>query len=157
MCSVTAIPVCARDTASTSSRTTTRTLSSQLQIRRQRRASQSGSQPLRLAGLRFLLRRFLCFANSIRPVQFDLDNPYVNIYSLSIQRELPWETVATVAYAGSRGVHLLRSNDVNTAVPIIRSDGTPFFPSGAPRQNPAFSTIELKSSDGNLLVQRHDL
>ena len=89
------------------------------------------------------------FANSIRPVQFDLDNPYVNIYSLSIQRELPWETVATVAYAGSRGVHLLRSNDVNTAVPIIRSDGTPFFPQGAPRQNPAFSTIELKSSDGN--------
>ena len=73
----------------------------------------------------------------------------MNIYSLSIQRELPWETVATVAYAGSRGVHLLRSNDVNTAVPIIRSDGTPFFPSGAPRQNPAFSTIELKSSDGN--------
>jgi len=89
------------------------------------------------------------FANSIRPVQFDLDNPYVNIYSLSIQRELPWKTVATVAYAGSRGVHLLRSNDVNTAVPIIRSDGTPFFPPGAPRQNPAFSTIELKSSDGN--------
>ena len=89
------------------------------------------------------------FANSIRPVQFDLDNPYVNTYSLSIQRELPWETVATLAYAGSRGVHLLRSNDVNIAVPIIRSDGTPFFPLGAPRQNPAFSTIELKSSDGN--------
>jgi hypothetical protein len=89
------------------------------------------------------------FANSIRPVQFDLDNPYVNVYSLSIQRELPWETVATLAYAGSRGVHLLRSNDVNTAVPIIRSDGTPFFPLGAPRQNPVFSTIELKSSDGN--------
>ncbi|HEU4930579.1 MAG TPA: TonB-dependent receptor, partial [Pyrinomonadaceae bacterium] len=89
------------------------------------------------------------FANSIRPVQFDLDNPYVNIFSLSIQRELPWETVATLAYAGSRGVHLLRSNDVNIAVPIIQSDGTPFFPLGAPRQNPAFSTIELKSSDGN--------
>jgi hypothetical protein len=89
------------------------------------------------------------FANSIRPVQFDLDNPYVNVFSLSIQRELPWETVATLAYAGSRGVHLLRSNDVNTAVPIIRSDGTPFFPLNAPRQNPAFSTIELKSSDGN--------
>ena len=89
------------------------------------------------------------FANSIRPVQFDLDNPYLNMYSLSIQRELPWDTVATLAYAGSRGVHLLRSNDVNIAVPILRSDGTPFFPPGAPRQNTAFSTIELKSSDGN--------
>ena len=72
----------------------------------------------------------------------------MNTYSLSIQRELPWETVATLT-RGSRGVHLLRSNDVNIAVPIIRSDGTPFFPLGAPPQNPAFSTIELKSSDGN--------
>ena len=89
------------------------------------------------------------FANSIRPIQFDLDNPYLNVYSLSVQRELPWDTVATLAYAGSRGVHLLRSNDVNTAAPIIRPDGTPFFPPGAPRQNTAFSTIELKSSDGN--------
>ena len=89
------------------------------------------------------------FANSIRPVQFDLDNPYVNVYNLSLQRELPWETVMTIAYAGSRGVHLLRSSDVNIAVPIIRPDGTPFFPQGAPRQNTAFSTIELKSSDGN--------
>jgi carboxypeptidase family protein len=89
------------------------------------------------------------FANSIRPVQFDLDNPYVNVYNLSVQHELPWDTVATLAYAGSRGIHLLRSNDVNTALPTIRADGTPFYPANAPRQNTAFSTIELKSSDGN--------
>jgi hypothetical protein len=90
------------------------------------------------------------FANSIRPVQFDLDNPYVNVYNLSVQRELPWDTVVTLGYAGSRGIHLLRSNDVNTAIPTIRSDGTPLYPpAGSPRQNTAFSTIELKSSDGN--------
>lgn len=89
------------------------------------------------------------FANSIRPVQFDLKNPYLNVYNLNIQRELPWDTVLTLGYAGSRGVHLLRSNDVNTAVPIVNSDGSLFFPAGAPRQNTAFSTIELKSSDGN--------
>ena len=89
------------------------------------------------------------FANSIRPVQFNLDNPYVNVYNLSVQRELPWGTIVTLGYAGSRGIHLLRSNDVNTAVPTIRADGTPFYPVGAPRQNVAFSTIELKSSDGN--------
>ncbi len=89
------------------------------------------------------------FANSIRPVQFDLDNPYLNVYNLNVQRELPWQTVVTVGYAGSRGVHLLRSNDVNTAVAQIRADGTPFYPVGAPRRNTAFSTIELKSSDGN--------
>ena len=58
-------------------------------------------------------------------------------------------TVVTVGYAGSRGRHLLRSNDVNVATPQIRPDGTPFFPAGAPRTNPAFTTIELKSSDGD--------
>ena len=31
----------------------------------------------------------------------------------------------------------------------MRPDGTLFFPAGAPRVNPAFSTIELKKSDGN--------
>ena len=53
-----------------------------------------------------------------------------------------------IGYAGSRGTHLLRSNDVNTAAPVTGADGRPFFPAGAPRQNTAWTTIELKSSDG---------
>ncbi|MGI8566027.1 MAG: TonB-dependent receptor [Pyrinomonadaceae bacterium] len=86
---------------------------------------------------------------SIRPVQYDLDNPYLQVWNLNVQRELPFDTVMTVGYAGSRGVHLLRSGDVNTTVPVIRDDGTPFFPAGQARPNTAFTTIELKSSDGN--------
>ena len=54
-------------------------------------------------------------ATSIRPMQFDLEYPRVQVWNVSVQRELPWQTVATVSYAGSRGRHLLRSNDVNTA------------------------------------------
>jgi hypothetical protein len=86
---------------------------------------------------------------SIRPVQFDLDNPYSQVWNLNLQRELWFGTVVTVGYAGSRGVHLLRSNDVNVPAPVIRADGTPFWPAGQPRPNTAFTTIELKSSDGN--------
>ncbi len=86
---------------------------------------------------------------SIRPVQFDLDNPYTQVWNLNVQRELWFDTVVTLGYAGSRGVHLLRSNDVNTPVPITRPDGTLFFPVGQPRPNTAFTTIELKSSDGD--------
>ncbi len=86
---------------------------------------------------------------SIRPVQFDLDNPYLNVYNLSLQRELWFDTVVTVGYAGSRGIHLLRSSDVNIPTPVIRADGTPFWAAGLPRPNTAFTTIELKSSDGN--------
>jgi hypothetical protein len=86
---------------------------------------------------------------SIRPVQFDLDNPYLQVWNLNVQRELWFDTVVTIGYAGSRGVHLLRSNDVNIPAPVIRADGTPFWPVGQPRPNTAFTTIELKSSDGN--------
>ncbi len=83
---------------------------------------------------------------SIRPVQFNLDNPYVQVWNLNMQRELSCDTVLTLGYAGSRGVHLLRSNDVNMPAPVIRADGTPFWPAGQLRPNTAFTTIELKAA-----------
>ncbi|HXW07948.1 MAG TPA: TonB-dependent receptor [Vicinamibacterales bacterium] len=88
-------------------------------------------------------------AISIRPIQFDLENPRVHVYNVNLQREWWWRTVLTVGYAGSRGLNLLRSGDVNTALPVTRPDGTVFIPPGTPRQNRSFSTIELKSSDGD--------
>jgi len=88
--------------------------------------------------------------NSIRPVQWDIKNPNVQVWNLNLQRELWLDTLLTVGYAGSRGTHLLRSGDVNTPVPQRQADGTLVFPAAtAPRPNTAFSTIELKSSDGN--------
>jgi hypothetical protein len=87
--------------------------------------------------------------NSIRPVQYNLQNPYVHVWNLNLQRELWFDTVLTLGYAGARGVHLLRSGDVNIPTPQRLSDGEPFFPSGQPRPNTAFGVIELKSSDGD--------
>ncbi len=86
---------------------------------------------------------------SIRPIEWELKNPNTHIYNLNLQRQLWFDTVLTIGYAGSRGVHLLRNKDVNTVVPVQQADGTYVFPAGAPRFNPAFSTIELKTSDGN--------
>ena len=88
-------------------------------------------------------------ANNIRPVQWDLDNPRVHVYNLNVQQTLVSNIVLTAGYAGSRGLHLLRSADVNTVEPDRLADGTLFFPVGRPRKNPNFSTIELKSSDGD--------
>lgn len=88
-------------------------------------------------------------AISMRPVQFDLEMPRLHQYNASLQRELWWNTALTLGYAGSRGRHLLRSGDVNLAQPTgTTADGQPFIAAGTPRRNPAFSTIELKSSDG---------
>ena len=87
-------------------------------------------------------------AISIRPVQWDLEVPRVHVFNANLQLEIWAQTSVTLGYAGSRGRHLLRSNDVNTAPPTTLPDGTVFIPQGTPRPNPAFSTIELKSSDG---------
>jgi hypothetical protein len=87
--------------------------------------------------------------NSIRPVEFNLKNPYANIYNVNLQRELWFDTLVTVGYAGGRGIHLLRNTDANIPTPQRLADGTLFFPVGQTRPNPAFSTIELKKSDGN--------
>jgi Carboxypeptidase regulatory-like domain/TonB dependent receptor-like, beta-barrel len=86
---------------------------------------------------------------SIRPIQWDLDNPRVHVWNASVQHELGWDVVVTAGYAGSRGRHLLRSNDINVPTPTTLADGTLFFPPNTPRPNRAFSTIEMKSSDGD--------
>jgi hypothetical protein len=86
---------------------------------------------------------------SIRPVQWDVETPSVQVWNVNVQREFWGNTALTLGYAGSRGRHLMRSNDVNTAAPATGADGLPFFPVGAPRQNTAWTTIELKSSDGD--------
>src|SRR5215210_7143820 len=87
-------------------------------------------------------------AISIRPIQWDIEWPRVHVFNLNVQREILWHATATLGYAGSRGKKLWRSNDVNTARPTVLSDGSVFIPAGTPRPNSAFSTIELKSSDG---------
>jgi hypothetical protein len=88
-------------------------------------------------------------SNAIRPIQWDLKNPNVHLYNLNLQRQLWFDTVVTIGYAGSRGIHLLRNADVNTSVPVQQADGTWFFPNNAPRRNPRFGVIEMKTSDGN--------
>jgi hypothetical protein len=87
--------------------------------------------------------------NSIRPVQWELENPRVHVWNANVQRDIWRDAVLTVGYAGSRGLHLLRSGDINTARPTGELNGTPFIAAGTPRPNPAFGVIEQKTSDGD--------
>ena len=86
---------------------------------------------------------------SVRPIQWDIETPRVQVWNLNVQREIIANTSVMIGYAGSRGEHLLRSNDVNTAAPATGADGQPFFAAGLPRMNTAWTTVELKSSDGD--------
>ncbi|MBO0799543.1 MAG: TonB-dependent receptor, partial [Blastocatellia bacterium] len=88
-------------------------------------------------------------ALAIRPIEWNVKNPNLHVFNVNLQRQLPFDTVVTIGYAGSRGVHLMRNTDANTVVPVQLADGTYFYSGAAPRPNTAFSTIELKQSDGN--------
>lgn len=52
--------------------------------------------------------------------------PYSLQYTLSVQRELPGNTLLTVGYQGTQGVHLLAFHDFNAPVPTV-INGVDYF------------------------------
>lgn len=59
--------------------------------------------------------------------------PYVQQWSLSVQRQLPWDLLATAAYVGSKGTHLSTELQVNQLLPL-NPVNNPFLP-GQPLTN----------------------
>ncbi|HEX7314050.1 MAG TPA: TonB-dependent receptor [Pyrinomonadaceae bacterium] len=53
--------------------------------------------------------------DTINAVDPNLDTPYTQSYSLSVQREMPWGFFAEAAYVGNLGRHLIRQPDINQA------------------------------------------
>src|SRR5262249_25491017 len=72
---------------------------------------------------------------------------YLLHYNLSVQREIFPDTLFTVGYVGSRGVHLPGLVDANSAIPQVLPDGRVFFPENARRRNPVFGFMRLKVHD----------
>jgi Carboxypeptidase regulatory-like domain len=56
--------------------------------------------------------------------------PYVQQWNLGVQKELPWNTVVSFAYVGSKGTHLSNQRDLNQ-LHVVPSSSNPFAP-GAP-------------------------
>lgn len=66
--------------------------------------------------------------------------PYVQQWNVSVQRQLPTNTVLTVAYAGSKGTHLTDQRDFNQLFPI------------SPAQNPYLPGQVISSNDCSTLT-----
>src|SRR6185369_15637711 len=81
-------------------------------------------------------------------LQYTLKNPYRVQYNVSVQRERPGRTVATVGYIGARGFNQIRNVEYNEAVPTIQADGSYFWPVGSTRRNPNFGSMRLRITDG---------
>ena len=106
-----------------------------------------------------------CF--SLQNVVFNnFKTPYLYQYSLEVQRQLPYKIVASVAYVGSRGKHLVERFEGNTPIPIVLPGGVPcnagavsatnpILPSGtlctpktATRRNPNWDAMQERSLNG---------
>ena len=92
--------------------------------------------------------------------------PYLYQYSLEVQRQIAKNLVASVAYVGSRGKHLVERRDGNTPVPIVLAGGVPcnagavsatnpILPAGtlctpktALRRNSKWADMQTRSLDG---------
>ncbi len=80
-------------------------------------------------------------AASLTTLSPTLSNAYLQHWSFSVQKQMEGIGVATLAYAGSRGSHLIRSRDINqpTPGPGDVADRAPY---------PDFSNIMLVESAG---------
>lgn len=68
-------------------------------------------------------------------------------YNLNVQRQITSSTAVTIGYVGSRGYHLTRYSELNTPRPQILPGNVRFYPSNAPRLNPALGANRNVTSD----------
>jgi hypothetical protein len=73
------------------------------------------------------------FPLNVTAIPTKVDWPYAQQWSLSLQRSLPGDLLASVAYVGSKGTHLTTELQVNQLLPLNPVDN-PFLP-GQPLTN----------------------
>jgi outer membrane receptor protein involved in Fe transport len=79
--------------------------------------------------------------------------PYTEEWNLNIQRELFKNTLLTVGYVGSRGVHLLSFHDFNPPTETTDANGVMHFatPNGVqnPRIDPALGSLDMTDTSSS--------
>ena len=77
----------------------------------------------------------------------EFDHPTAYNWSLSVQRELPWQMVADVTYVGRMGLHLQRERNINQLQPGT-VQANPGVNVNALRPYLGFATIRLSENTG---------
>jgi hypothetical protein len=83
--------------------------------------------------------------------QYNFQQPRLFTENLSVEQQIPWKVVMNMAYAGSRGVHLVANREGNPNVAQQNSifPGGLFWPTGAPRRNPNWGSMNFISPSGD--------
>jgi hypothetical protein len=98
------------------------------------------------------------FANNIVTVKYDAGQPYNIQYNLTVQRQLPADIAVSVAYVGSRGVHLWQQLEANPTIPTAVVNGVQYWANSVPlcqvgtiptcRTNPNFGSVNTNNTVG---------
>jgi len=104
-------------------------------------------------------------ATELRLIDYNLEQPRLYSYNLTLDRQLPFGMGLSVAYAGSRGTNLMNLTDGNPTVPqgwvenglcVTKSQPAPFTTEGPkcwtgsdPRPNPNFRYLEFRTASVN--------
>ncbi|OFV91245.1 MAG: hypothetical protein A3H28_13410 [Acidobacteria bacterium RIFCSPLOWO2_02_FULL_61_28] len=102
---------------------------------------------------------------SIRPIDYLVQQPHILQYNLTVERQLPFQMAVTLAYGGSRGINLMQNKEGNPTIPLglpvngvctapstpppFRPEGPKCWLPGAPRTNPNWADMFLKTAAGN--------
>ena len=100
-----------------------------------------------------------------RPTDWNIQQPHMLQYNLTVERQLPFDMALTLAYAGSRGINLIQSKEGNPTVPqglpangvcVARPAGQAYdinqpacWLVGSPRTNPNFGPMDLFTTGAN--------
>jgi hypothetical protein len=83
-------------------------------------------------------------------VPFNLKQPKIYQWNLTLERQLPWTTALQISYVGSRGIHLLGGADGNP-YPFTIQNGQPFWSGTAKRLvNPTWGTFPGGSTNDSI-------
>jgi hypothetical protein len=97
-------------------------------------------------------------ANAVVTVDYHAGQPYNVQYNLTIQRQLDRNTAISVAYVGSRGVHLWQQLEGNPTIPTAIVNGAQYWSAAVPfcqsgtiptcRINPNFGSVNTNNTVG---------
>ena len=102
---------------------------------------------------------------ALATMDYNLGQPHMLQYNLTVERQLPFQTALTLAYAGSRGINLLQRKEGNPTVPQgnpqarvclpastpppFRADGPKCWTGQDPRTNPNWANNSLATTSGS--------
>ena len=80
---------------------------------------------------------------ALRMIDWNLQQPHLLQYNLTLERQLPASMVVSIAYAGSRGINLYGTTDGNPTYPSAKIGGRDFWTGNESRINPAWADMEF--------------